>query len=273
MDYFLAILAGGLQGVTEFLPISSSGHLILFHDLLHFNLPDDLFFDVILHLGTLVAIFVYFYQDIKKIFFGFFSSFFNWNLRNDYDQRLAWFVIIGTIPAAIAGLFLGKFIDGVFRSPVLVAVMFIIVGLLFFVVEKYSKHNNRENSSLNIKDVLFIGCAQAVALIPGTSRSGISIIAGLGRKLKREEAAKFSFLLSVPAIALAGVSKAVKISNWQESNFLILFLGFGTSAVVGYLAVKYLMKYLSHHSLNVFGWYRIIVGAVILALAIIYSIK
>ncbi len=263
MNYFLSIVAGAIQGITEFLPISSSGHLALFHDIFHFNLPDNLFFDVTLHWGTLAALLLFFYKDIEKIIRGFFSSLANWNLKNNYNQRLAWLMIIGTIPAAILGYCFEDLISNNLRSPKLVAFMLIAVGLLFWLAEKYAA-KKKEIQDVNKFEAFLIGCAQAVALIPGVSRSGITIISGLGLKLKREEAARFSFLLSLPIVFAAGVKKFLEIPSWQDLNFIIMALGFLSAAVFGYLAIKYLLRYLENHSLNVFAWYRLIIGCLML---------
>lgn len=263
MDYILSIVAGIIQGLTEFLPISSSGHLILFHDIFDFHLPDDLLFDVTLHLGTLLAVVLFFYHDIIKIIRGFLSSLVNWNLKNNYNQRMAWMVLIGTLPAALAGFFLEDFIVDYLRSPVVVASMFIVVGLLFFVFEKYAKHQ-QDLQSASFFDSLVVGLAQVLALIPGVSRSGITIIAGMGRRLKREEAARFSFLISVPIIFGAGFKQSLEIKSFSDVNMMILALGVLSSAITGYFTIKYLIKYLSHHSLNIFAWYRLIIGCLIL---------
>ena len=139
MDYLLSIIAGLIQGLTEFLPISSSGHLLLFHDVFGFDFSDELLFDVMLHLGTFVAVVIFFRHDLEKIIRGFLSSLVNWNLPNNYNQRVAWLVVIGTIPAALAGYFFEDFISTTLRSPLVVGVMFIAVGLLFFVFERIAK--------------------------------------------------------------------------------------------------------------------------------------
>lgn len=271
MNYFFSILAGIIQGLTEFLPISSSGHLVLFHEFFPDlglsasggKLPDDLVFDVALHLGTLLALVWFFYKDIEKIFRGFFSSLANWNLANNFNQRLAWLIIIGTIPAVIAGYFFEDFISNNLRSSYLVALMFIIVAILFWLFEKYSVRQ-KDLQAMSKFDALLVGLAQLIALIPGVSRSGITIIAGLGRQLKREEAARFSFLLSVPVVFGAGLKKLIGLERLAAGDFFILLLGFLASAITGYFSIKYLLKYLSRHSLNIFAWYRLIIGCLIL---------
>src|SRR3989344_3406442 len=189
MNYLLSIIAGLIQGLTEFLPISSSGHLLLFHDVLGFDFSDELLFDVMLHLGTLVAVVVFFYHDLEKIIRGFLSSLVNWNLRNNYNQRVAWLVVAGTMPAALAGYFFEDFISTTLRSPLIVGIMFIVIGLLFFVFEHLAK-KQKDIQMMSVPDSLIVGLAQILSLVPGVSRSGITIIAGLSRRLKREEAAK-----------------------------------------------------------------------------------
>jgi len=257
MDYLLSIIAGLIQGLTEFLPVSSSGHLLIFHDIFGFNLPDNILFDVILHLGTLLALLLFFYKDIVKIINGFFSS------KKSLEKRLGWYIIIGTIPAAVAGFFFDDLIEEKFRSVGVVAIMLIVVGILFWLFEKWSK-KLKNMSQMTWLDSLVIGIAQAVALIPGVSRSGITIIAGLGLKMKRDEAARFSFLLSMPIIFGAGLKKVLSMGSVSDYSIMILLLGFLSSFVAGYFAIKYLLKFLSHHSLNIFALYRLVIGCLIL---------
>lgn len=263
MSYLLAIFAGLIQGITEFLPISSSGHLLIFHDIFQLDFFDDKFFDVALHLATLLAVVVFFKKDIEKIIRGFFSSLFNWNLANNFNQRLAWLIIIGTLPAVFFGYFFDDLITAYLRSPYLVATALIIVGLLFFVAEKIAQ-KTKTIQELRPLDALLMGLAQAVALIPGVSRSGITIIAGLGRKLKREEAARFSFLLSAPVIFGAGLKALIDLGSWSAINWPVLILSFIAAAISGYLSIKFLISYLSRYSLRVFAWYRLAVGGLIL---------
>jgi undecaprenyl-diphosphatase len=270
MDYLLSILAGIVQGLTEFLPISSSGHLLLFHEFFNFDLPDEILYDVFLHLGTLAALVIFFCKDIEKIIRGFLSSLVNWNLKNNYNQRLAWLVVMATIPAALAGYFFEDFIDTNLRSPVVVAVMLIVVGILFLIVEKKTA-GQKDIKEMSKLDSILIGLAQVLALIPGTSRSGITIIAGLGRKIKREQAARFSFLMSMPIILGAGVKKLLSVGRTDNMDITILLLGGISAAVTGYFAVKYLIKYLTNHSLNIFAWYRLIIGCLILIWAFLFT--
>lgn len=263
MEYLLAVIAGLIQGLTEFVPVSSSGHLVIFHDIFKFNLSDDLLFDVALHLGTFVALVVFFFKDIEKIIRGFLSSLTNWNLANNFNQRLAWLVIIGIIPAVIFGYFFEGLIIGYFRSSYWVAAMLIAVAFLFWILEKYAA-KTKDMQAMTIKDSLVIGLAQVLAFIPGTSRSGITIIAGLGRKLKRESATRFSFLMSIPVVFGAGLKTLLDVDNWNDINVAVLLVGGLSAATFGYLAIKYFLKYISRHSLNIFAWYRLIIGCLIL---------
>ncbi|MFA6593869.1 MAG: undecaprenyl-diphosphatase UppP [Candidatus Buchananbacteria bacterium] len=267
MNYILAIIAGLIQGVAEFLPISSSGHLVLLHDILKFNLPDNLTFDIVLHLGTFLSLLVFFWRDIIHLVKGFFSSLVKRNLSGDADQRLAWLIIIGTIPAALAGYFFNDFIEQAFHegklATLVVAVMLIIVAVLFWLLEKYAQRL-RTADSLKWWEALIIGAAQAIALIPGTSRSGITICAGLMLKLTREQAAKFSFLLSMPVILGAGIKSLGQIESVTAADWPLLVIGFITAALSGYFAIKFLLKYLINHSLSVFAWYRVVLACLIL---------
>lgn len=266
MDYILAIIAGLIQGATEFLPVSSSGHLVLFHEIMGFNFSDSLLFDVVLHLGTLVALLVCFWRDLIKIIKGFFQSLIKWNVAQDIDQKLAWMIILGTVPAALIGYFFEDVIASLFHeggsATTVVAVMLALVALLFFYMEKVAT-KNRETTNLNWFDSIIIGLAQAIALIPGTSRSGITIIAGMWRGLKRETAAKFSFLLSMPIVFGAGLKSVLDIESINGGEIGLLLVGFLSAAISGVVAVKFLLKYLERHSLAVFAWYRLALAMVI----------
>lgn len=257
MDYVYSIFFGVVQGLTEFLPISSSGHLVILHKLVNFRLQSDLSFDVILHAGTLTALFVFFYKDIITYLGAFFKSLVKWNWKNDENIRLAWFILAAAIPAGIFGFLLEDKIDSTFRSPFLVAAMFILVGFFFLILEKYSQ-KTKELKEMGLKGAIIIGLAQALALIPGVSRSGITILTGLSQKLKREEAARFSFLLSIPVILGAVVKKVTELFShpFTGHEMIIYALGFLASALAGYWAVRFLLNYLKNHSLNIFAYYR-----------------
>ena len=266
-DILLSIFAGIIQGLTEFLPVSSSGHLVLFHSFFNFNFADNLAFDVVLHLGTLVAIVGFFFSDIVALIKAFFLSFVKFDLKSNTKQLLAWYLFIATIPAVIVGFFLEEQIDIIFRNTGLVAWMLIIFGILLYLADKYFKKVNTIDN-LKFKSALTIGLFQAVALIPGVSRSGITIIAGLSQKLKREEAAKFSFLLATPIVFGAGLKKIIDLNSvgLGMSDFWLLIIGFIASTVTGYFCIKYFLEFLKNHSLAIFAYYRILLGILILIL-------
>ncbi|NUM25189.1 MAG: undecaprenyl-diphosphatase UppP [Candidatus Buchananbacteria bacterium] len=272
MDYFYSILAGIIQGLTEFLPVSSSGHLVLFHDFLGFDLPDNVAFDVVLHLGTLVALVLFFFKDILKYLKAFIQSLYQWNLKNNKDQLLAWYLLLGTIPAAVMGYFFESEIETGLRNSLFVAVSLIVVGLLLWFADSFFA-KTKQIQEMTLTNSLIIGFAQTLALIPGVSRSGITIIAGLSQRLKRTDAARFSFLLSIPIVFAAGIKKTIDLANdaaFASSDYLILLAGFLSSAIIGYLCIKYFLQFLQEHTLKVFVFYRIALGTIIL-LIILFS--
>lgn len=261
-----AAVAGLIQGLTEFLPISSSGHLVVLHDFLNFNLPDDVAFDVVLHLGTLGALVLFFYRDIVRYAVALLHSFGAWQLRQNLDQRLAWYLLIGTAPAALVGFVWEDTIVFVFRSSALVAVMLIVFGVVLYAVDRFA-HQSRTLQDITLGTAVLVGFAQAVALIPGVSRSGITIIAGLTQKLNRESAARFSFLLSIPIVFGAGCKKALDMASAGSlggADMLLLTVGFFTALISGYACIKYFLRFLQNHSLAIFAYYRIALGLVIL---------
>ncbi len=265
-DIVLSILAGAIQGVAEFLPISSSGHLVLFHDIFGLNLIDDLAFDVILHLGTLAALVIFFWKDILKYFLSFLKSFYLLDFKNDFSQRLPWYILFSTIPAAFAGYFWENEISTVFRQPLIVAITFITIGLILYFSDWFFA-KSKSFTDITFTNSIIIGLAQSLALIPGVSRSGITIIAGLSQKLNREAAARFSFLLSIPIVFGAGLKKVIDLLSQPElleGELLVLALGFLSSAIIGIFCIKYFLRFLQNHSLKIFAIYRLLVGAVII---------
>jgi len=259
-----AIVLGAIQGLTEFLPISSSGHLILGHEFLGYDPAGTLLFDVALHLGTLVALVVYFWSDLVRIVRSFFR-------RDDpAGRRLGWLIFLAMIPAATAGAMFETFFEGV-RNPWVVVGTLSGVGLLFLAVERLRRQSGKPLAALGFGGAAGIGLAQALALIPGVSRSGITIVAGMLGGLNRAEAARFTFLLSIPTVAGAAAltlfaNKAAPLAEGELSRMII---GIATSAVVGYVVVRFLMRFLGNHSLNVFAYYRLGVAALTAALLIL----
>ncbi len=257
MEWFDALILGGLQGITEFLPISSSGHLVLGEELLGLEIEELKSFDVFVHVGTLLAILVYFWKDI-------------WGMlknigKNNVYGRLLLYILIGTVPAALFGIFGEDWIDGIFRNVNYVAGAMFVVGLMFITGEQvYGKRGKRGSlEGMTWWKALFIGCFQAVALIPGVSRSGSTIVAGLFQGIKREEAARFSFLLGIPAIAGAGLLTAVKESGEATVDLIPTLIGFGSSFILGLISVSILMKFLKKYSLRVFAVYLILLSLLI----------
>lgn len=262
----LALLAGSIQGLTEFLPVSSSGHLVLFHDFLNFDLPDDVAFDVVLHLGTFVSLLVFFWRDIIVYIKAFFQSIVSWNVAHDLNQRLAWQLALATIPAGVVGVLWEDIIDQAFRNASLVAVMLIFFGCLLFWADWYFK-KQKSLETVTFTGALVIGFAQVLALIPGVSRSGITIIAGLSQNLNRQSAARFSFLLSMPIVVAAGAKKMFDLLTGPAlvpGEGTVLLIGFASSAIVGYVCIKYFLKFLQSHSLAIFAYYRIALGVIVL---------
>lgn len=264
-DLFSAIALGIVQGLAEFWPISSSGHLIIAHDILNFGFVDNLTFDVALHMGTLLALVAYFWRDIVKYIVAFFRSLANWNLKNDFDQRMAWYIILAAIPAGIGGFLLENWADTVFRNLWLVASLMIVVGAVFLIVEKKSS-KTKDLQQATWKTALLIGLSQVVALLPGTSRSGITTITGMTQGLKRSESARFSFLLSIPVIFGAGLLKFYDATkeNLTSQDWLLMLAGIIAATFFGYIAIRFLLKFFQNHPLNVFAYYRFIVGGAII---------
>ena len=262
MDILQIIVLALVQGLTEFLPISSSAHLILVPYLTDW--PDQgLAFDVAVHVGTLTAVVIYFRKEISKMFFAWLASL---KGRHSEDSRLAWGVLIGTIPVGLAGLLFKDVISEHLRTPLVIAVTTIIFGFLLWYAD-WSGKRSRDEHSLSWKDIIVIGCAQAIALIPGTSRSGITITAGLMLGLTAPAAARFSFLLSIPVIVLAGGMETLdylEFASIDDMNNLIV--GALISAVSAYLCIHYFLMLLERVGMTPFVIYRLALGIVLLSL-------
>jgi undecaprenyl-diphosphatase len=265
MDFIYAIILGIVQGLSEFWPISSSAHLVIAHDLLKFDFVDDLTFDVALHIGTLLALLIYFRLEVVRYVGAFLRSLKSWNLKNDFDQRMAWFIIVASIPAGIGGFLLEKWADTVLRSLWLVTSLLGGLGLIFIVAEKYSS-KKRSIEEMDWKTSILVGLAQVLALFPGVSRSGITTVTGMSQGMSRYAAARFSFLLSMPVIFGAGMKKMFDAyeSGVSTHDWLVMLTGATTAALVGYFAIRVLLKYFEHHSLNAFAYYRLGVAAALM---------
>lgn len=259
-----AIILGIVQGLTEFLPISSSGHLILAEWATGWKgeLINSLTFDVSLHVGTLFAVLWYFWRD--WVHFGKASIKVLQGKALQHEARLVWYIALATIPAVIAGLTLEHAVETMFRKPLLVAAALAAGSLLMWLADRYSSRE-RFLGAMTLGHALFVGVAQAFALIPGISRSGITISAALAAGYRREDAARFSFLLSTPVIAGAAVLKLPHLSFQGDAAWGCIFGTLG-SAVVGYLSIRFLIRYLARHSLNIFVWYRLALAAAVVLL-------
>lgn len=282
MDIWQAIVLGIVQGLTEFLPISSSGHLIIFPWLLDWE-PNDLAFDAALHLGTLTAVVVYFRREIARMVAAIPRALANpvGLLRQrddgegaDADARLGLLIAVATLPGLVLGLLFEGAIDEFFhsearsdRAVATIATMLIAVGLILYVAERRAKRD-RTIGRMAWPDALLIGCAQAVALIPGTSRSGATITAGLFRGLTRADAARFSFLAGMPLILGAGLKSVLDaIGEGMTGHEMRLFIAGGVSAaLVGFVTIWGLLRFLERRSTLVFVVYRILFGLVLFAL-------
>jgi len=257
MDIFQPIILGIIQGLGEFLPISSTAHLILVPYFTGWKDP-GLAFDVALHLGTLVALILFFWKDWIEII----SKLVIRDSRPDknYKSNLFWLIVIATIPGIIFGLLFENKAETSFRNPLLIAFTLAAAGLILFLIDKYADRKKNINN-INVWKSMAIGISQALAIIPGVSRSGATIATGRAIGLNRVDAARFSFLLSAPIIFGAAVLKLPKL--FSEGINLNIILGIIFSALSGYLAIKYLLKFLEKYSYAVFFWYRLALAAVI----------
>lgn len=261
MTWFQAVVIALIQGITEFLPISSSAHLILVPVLTGWT-DQGLDFDVVVHAGTLVAIVAYFRTELAAMAGDWLRSLSGGGETR--DSRLAWWVIIGTIPAGIAGMLLKDFVETSLRSPVLLAIGLIAFGILLGVAD-WRSQGTRDEYSLTLRDVIVIGLAQALALFPGTSRAGITMTAALFLGLSREAAARFSFLLAVPIITSATLLVAADLIHTDiETAWGTLALGFLVSAASAYAVVHYFLAFIKRVGMQPFVAYRIALGLVVL---------
>ncbi len=252
-----------LQGLTEFLPISSSAHLILVPVLTRWQ-DQGLAFDVSVHVGTLLAVMFYFRHELRRMTVDWFGSLTTRQLTP--DARLAWAVLFGTIPVGLAGLLFNDSIEALLRSPLVIACTTIIFGLLLWWADAQGRRV-RDEHTVTWKDVVLIGCAQALALIPGTSRSGITITAGLAMGMTREAAARFSFLLSIPVIILAGGLQTLKLAQQPAAaDWQVLIIGALISGVSAYLCIEVFLRLLARISMLPFVIYRLILGVGLFAL-------
>jgi undecaprenyl-diphosphatase len=260
-----AIVLGLIQGLTEFLPVSSSAHLFLTPWLLHWE-DSGLAFDVALHFGTLMAVLWYFRAEWARLITSFFSILGKRRIDTPEERRVV-FLVVATIPGALAGLALNKYAESAFRAPLVVGVMLIIAGVVLWLVDR-SAPQARPLESMTMRDAVIVGLAQAFAIIPGVSRSGSTITAGRAIGLSREATAVFSFLLSMPIIAAAVVLEGPKALHAAGGDIAPLVAGVLASAISGWLAISLLIKLVSRHSYGVFALYRVVIGIAVILIAL-----
>jgi undecaprenyl-diphosphatase len=276
MPLLEVVILALVQAATEFLPVSSTAHLVLVPWLFGWNDP-GLLFDIALHLGTLIAVLVYFARSwVRLIALGLGRQIVPPEPGDPdaaiYDNpRLFWFLVAATFPAGIAGLALEDYVGSTLRSPVVIGVMLIAVGLLIWWAERKGRLD-RDLDRMSLRQAMLIGCAQAIALIPGTSRSGITIATALFLGFRRPAAARFSFLLSSPIIAGASVKAALGIiGDGIPPEMQVPFLvGILVSAVAGYAVIALFLSYLQRSTMSIFVYYRVIFGIIVLALALFF---
>lgn len=269
LDFIKVVVLGIVEGITEWLPVSSTGHLILVGDLLQPGLSDEFMemFNVVIQLGAIMAVVVLYFHKLNP-----FSP-----KKTRRQQMLTWQmwikVVIASVPAGVVGLIFDDYLDALFYKPLPVAVMLIVYGVLFIVIENKNKGVTPEVtkiSQLSVKMLLWIGIFQMLAMIPGTSRSGATIIGALMIGIARETAAEFTFFLAIPVMFGASFLKLLKFGfHFTGHEFGLLMLGCAVSFVVSVVAIKFLMGYIKKHDFKVFGYYRIVLGAIIIISAVI----
>ena len=271
MSWFEAIILGVVQGLTEFLPISSTAHLRIVPAFAGWEDPGTAFTAVV-QLGTMFAVLLYFRHDLLRIGTAWLKSLRQPELRGEIDAKLGWFIILGTIPIAIFGLVFKSQIETGARDLYLIGIVMIVLGLVLWAAELVGTRE-RDVESLTLKDAIWIGLAQAAALIPGVSRSGATISAGLFLGLEREAAPRYSFLLSVPAVVLSGLFELKDIGGGTGASAGATALATIVAFIVGYAAIAWFLKYLVSHTVKIFVAYRIVVGVLVLVLVSAYEIS
>ena len=272
VSWFEAILLGIVQGLTEFLPISSTAHVRIVPALL--GQPDPgAAFSAVIQLGTMAAVLIYFRSDIARITVAFLKGLRHRELRRTPDSLMGWYVIVGTVPVVIFGFAFRHQISGGARSLLLISTVLVIGGILMLAVDRVAVLQ-RGTDSVTWRDGIIIGFCQALALVPGVSRSGATIVGGLVLGFNREAAARFSFLLSIPAVVLSGLFELKDVGD-GSNNAPILATAIATvfAFIVGYAAIAFLLRYLARHTLTIFGVYRVVVGLIILGLVLTDTIS
>jgi undecaprenyl-diphosphatase len=268
MDILQGIIIGIVQGLTEFLPVSSSAHLVFIQKIL--GVQSSLAFDTFLHLGTLIAVMWFFRYDIYKMLKSWWLSIgdilqgrFREGFYEDPYKRLAWYVILATIPVGIVGVLFEDSVDALFSGALYVPAFFLFVTGTILYLSQRMPSGEVNYDTITKKEALFMGLGQACAIMPGLSRSGTTIAAGLTIGLNKEFAAKFSFILSIPAILGAFLLQVKDIGSAMDANFLPVFLGFIASIVAGYMAIKWMLDLIQNKSLDIFAYYCWLMGLLV----------
>src|SRR5581483_4640595 len=271
MPLYQAVILAIVQGLTEFFPVSSTAHLAIIPRLLHWN-DRGLDFDVALHAGTLAAVIIYFFRDWVQVIANGLGFSYRGSHPDENSRSLLWFLVIATIPVGIAGKLLKGYAEGPWRNLYVMGASLIIVGVIMAVADRLAERKHKLDQ-MSWVDAVFIGVGQAFAIIPGVSRSGITITAARFRHMDREAAARFSFLLSTPAIAAAALSDALemrKTGGIPADMRMAYPVGILVSGVVGIVVIAFFLKYLRRNSLRPFAWYRVIFGIIMIALAVFF---
>ncbi len=274
MTIFQSILLGIVQGLTEFLPVSSSGHLVIIPYLLGWNIPAqvEFVFDVLVQVATLFAVIVYFWSDLLGITKAFIAGVRSRQVMADPQSRLGVYIILATIPAGVVGVLIKDMVEQAFDSPTATAFFLLVTSLLLVVAERLGARR-RELVDIMAKDALWIGFFQALAIFPGISRSGSTITGGMTRDLQREPAARFSFLLSIPIMLAAGGLALLDLAEIPDigSTLLVYLPGFIAAALTGYFSIRWLLGYLSRRPLNLFAIYCAVLGIFTLLVSLVRS--
>lgn len=272
MNFLQAIVLGIVQGLTEFLPISSTAHLrivpVLFGWTFDYNndSPDPgAAFTAVIQLGTTLAIVIYFWRELLHVIVAWFRGLYDKSVRGSLEYKLGWYLIFATIPIGVFGLVFSHQIETSARNLWVISITLIALAVVLAAAEKVGKRQ-REEEEIDAKDALFVGAAQTVALIPGASRSGVTITAGLFRGLTREAAARFSFLLSIPAVVLSGLYEARKIGDKTNPGLGLTVLAAVFAFAVGLASIHWLLRWLANHSMFIFVYYRIALGVLLIVL-------
>lgn len=268
MQIYQSIILGIVQGLTELLPISSSAHLFLIPWFFNWQIPES--FDVALHFGTLLAIGIFFFRDWINLIIGGYKTVVK--KEKSTEGRLFWYIVIATIPGGIIGFILDKYAESILTRPLIIAIALMVMGIILYLVDKKAK-SDTDYENLNFKQTFIVGLSQALAFIPGVSRSGITMTTGRAMGIKREAAARYSFMLSAPIVLAATVFKLKDFIEYffiaNTTGIIAFVLGVLTSFIVGIFVIKFLLEYLRKGSFKTFAIYRIILGLLVIMVYII----